>query len=260
MMRRLALKPRKFWRSWRCRAILVCIAVGVAIGAWHASADPPSTAKRPRVAPADDLKSQVDFYVGRLQESLASRQDYDEDRQSRVWKDAHTLAALALALGMDDKANPLQKSASQLGQWATALAEAKDHYEQAAKALAEVTEAAAGRKTSDVPKSSGKAGTLQALMKQTTIVHTAMKRGFEGRFQKQGPQAATLAAIAETIARVPPDQADLAKWRDFCAEMRDAAGEINSAAHAGDQAAARAGLVRLSKSCDACHEVYPKEK
>jgi cytochrome c556 len=264
MTERLALERRKFWRSWNCGAIAVCTVVGVASWAWLASADTPGEVKLSPVVPADDLKSQVDFYLGRLQESLASGQDYDEAKQSRVWKDANTLAALALVLGMVDKANPLQKSAPQLGQWATALAEAKGNYEQAAEALAEVKEVAAGRKSSALPTSSRKAATLEPLMKQTPIVHAAMKRGIEGRFQKQASQAAgqaaTLSAIAVTAALVPPDKSDLNKWRDFCAEMRDAAGEINSAAHAGDQAAARAGLVRLSKSCDACHEVYRKEK
>ena len=51
-------------------------------------------------------------------------------------------------------------------------------------------------------------------------------------------QAAALAAIAQAswvddeYAKSP---ADLEKWRQYCGDMRDAAGQVNAAIHAADQ-------------------------
>ena len=47
----------------------------------------------------------------------------------------------------------------------------------------------------------------------------------------------------------------------FCVKMRDAAGTLNKAVHAGDQAAATAANKTLAQSCDDCHAVFkPEEK
>ena len=48
------------------------------------------------------MNGQVDYYLGRLGEALADSKDYDEAKQSRVNKDANTLAALGLALVLHD--------------------------------------------------------------------------------------------------------------------------------------------------------------
>jgi len=147
------------------------------------------------------------------------------------------------------------------------LAESTGNYEKAAEAFARIKKAAEGAATPVEEKPQWqKAGSLPALMKQVPVVNNSLRRGVEGRFQRQAEQlagqAATLAAIAQVSQfdlSAVKDPADAAKWRQLCNEMRDAAGEVNSAAHAQDQAKAKAALARMMKSCDACHATFRKE-
>src|SRR6476659_7477363 len=71
------------------------------------SAEPPKISE---FAPSKDLLQQVDFFVGRISESLADPADFDGAKQSRTLKDANTLAALALVLGVHDQSFPERAS------------------------------------------------------------------------------------------------------------------------------------------------------
>jgi cytochrome c556 len=236
-------------------------AIGQAASAGPAVSDEP--AKVSGFAPAADLAAQVDYYLGRLGESLSDGKDYDEAKQSRVSKDANTLSVLALVLAMHD-AEPKYRG-GELITAARHLAESSDHYEPAAQALAEVKKAAGG---SQAPPPTavqwGKVASLEALMKQVPIVNNSLKRGLEpNRFKRQADQSAgqsaTLAAIAQAVQFDPPADKDaeaVAQWQTLCRQMRDAAGEVNAAIHAGDQQAAQAGMKRLAQNCDACHEKF----
>jgi cytochrome c556 len=55
------------------------------------------------------------------------------------------------------------------------------------------------------------------------------------------------------------NSADLEKWYQYCAEMRDAAGLVNTAVRAGDHAKATSAMSRLANSCETCHQVFRKE-
>jgi cytochrome c556 len=101
-------------------------------------------------------------------------------------------------------------------------------------------------------------------MKQVPLVHIGLKRGVEpNRLARQAAQSAgqsaSLAAIAQAAmlddeyAKTP---ADLEQWVAFCAEMRDAAGQVNSAVHKQDQPAVAAGMKRLAVSCETCHAKF----
>ncbi len=56
------------------------------------------------------------------------------------------------------------------------------------------------------------------------------------------------------------NDADLEKWYQFCAEMRDAAGQVNQAIHAQDADRVQASMEQLKASCDACHAVFEEEQ
>ncbi len=163
-------------------------------------ADEPTVPKVSQFAPPEDLKSQVNYYLGRLDEALADPNDYDEAKQSRVAKDSAALAALGLSLAMHDQDSHFRSGA--LVKAAERLGESGSEHAKASAAAAEVKKAAAG---SDDPAGAvqwGKVASIAELMKQVPIVNNGLKRGLEpARFQKQATQsagqAATLAAIAQ---------------------------------------------------------------
>jgi cytochrome c556 len=204
---------------------------------------------------------------------LANKDDFDDAAKARVKKDANTLAALALTLGLHDADHRLKSSAPALLKAAQKLA-AADEYEAAQSAFQTVKAAAtrngsAAAGTNDSLKWA-RVASLRQLMQQVPVVNAALRRGVNAdvqRFKKLQPQlagqSATLAAIAQTIAvdtTAVKKPADSAKWYQFTTEMRDAAGAVNQAVHGGDQPAATIAMTRLAKSCEACHAVFRKEK
>ena len=64
-------------------------------------------------------------------------------------------------------------------------------------------------------------------------------------------------SMADTSAVKKP--ADEAKWYEFCAAMRDAAGEVNVAIHKQDADSVKKAMSRLTLSCERCHEVFRPE-
>src|SRR5205823_1973274 len=147
---------------------------------------------------------------------------------------------------------------------AQALAAAGENVERAQVALAEIKAARGGAADPQATAKWEKVASLSALMKQVPLVHAGLKRGVEGnRLARQAAQSAgqsaALAAIAQTSlwdTEHVKQPADVEKWRQLCAEMRDAAGDVNSAVHAQDQRLVTAGMKRLSQSCDACHAEF----
>jgi cytochrome c556 len=222
------------------------------------------TRKISSFAPAADLLQQVDFFIGRAEESLQNPADFDGAKQSRTLKDGSTLAVLALMLAHHDEPLPLKTSMPTMLAAAKALAAAGDQVEPARTALAQIKAARAGHAPSTATAKWEKAASLAALMKQVPLIHTALKRGVDpNRLARQAVQsagqAAALAAIAEAASLDPePAQSseDVATWREYCAQMRDAAGEVNAAVHAKDSDRVAAGMKRMTQSCDACHAKF----
>jgi hypothetical protein len=218
-------------------------------------------AKISSFAPAEDLIGQVDFYIGRLDEALADPENFDAAKQSRAWKDSNTLAVLALMLAAHDEAHSLKSSVPLLLKGAQTLAAADDNAQRAGEGLSAIKLARAGTAQPGDAVKWEKVASVPALMKQVPLVHAGLRRGVTPnrlkRMAKQSAgQSATLAAIAEAAllddeyAKSPEGAA---RWSAFCVEMRDAAGEVNSAVRALDQARVDAGMKRLLESCDACH-------
>lgn len=212
-------------------------------------------------APAKDLIQQVDFFVGRVEESLADPKTFDLAKQSRTLKDGNTLAVLALMLGVHDENHPLKGSLPTMLAAAQALADSGDNAERALAALAKIKTARAAGAPDGGAVKWGKVASLAALMKQVPLVHAGLKRGVDGnRLARQAVQSAgqsaSLAAIAEAAllddeyAKSPEDAQN---WSRFCIQMRDAAGEVNSAIHAQDGPRVTAGMKQLEQSCNACH-------
>ncbi|MHB0959062.1 MAG: hypothetical protein ACYC6N_31005 [Pirellulaceae bacterium] len=215
-------------------------------------------------APAQDLESQIQFFLDRIKEDLEEESKYDESRIKRVTRDANTLAVLALVLGKHDEANRYQTSAVAILANALTLAgttqkfgEAKAAYDRLVEATT-VHEASAALTWKSV-------GDIAELMNQVPTLNTNL-RGIvrsETRFDTSRDKAAGLAATLAAIAQVSvfdtsycTDPADQAEWIELCGLMRDAAFEVNQAVRQGNQPAAVEGLKPFARTCDDCHEQF----
>jgi hypothetical protein len=229
--------------------------------------EPPPIPKVSDFAPADDLVEQIDFFVGRVEQSLADAADFDLAKQSRTFKDGNTLAALALMLAYYNQDHPLKASMPRLLKGAQALVAAGDSVVRAQAALAEIRAARAGSPDPLATVKWESVASLSALMKQVPLIHAGLKRGVEGnRLARQAAQSAGQSAALAAIAQASmldteyvKRPADIEKWQQLCAQMRTAAGEVNSAVHAQDTERVAAGMKRLALSCDACHAVFRSE-
>jgi hypothetical protein len=227
----------------------------------------PEIPKISRYAPAKDLIQQVDFYIGRMSESLADPADFDLAKQSRMLKDANTLAALALMLSVHDEPHPLKPGAGALLKSAQDLSNVGENAQLAVAALEAVKRARAATQGGGEVVKWEKAASLSALMKAVPLVHTGLKRGVEpNRLARQAAQtagqSAALVAIAQASLLDPEpakSPAEVERWVQLCIQMRDAAGEVNSAVHAQDQAQVEKAMKRLTQSCDACHAKFRHE-
>ncbi len=226
-------------------------------------AAPPAAPKVSAFAPAEDLVSQFEYYLKRLEADLAQEADY-KDAAERVYKDANTLVLIALALGLHDTPNKYQKHALGLVAACEKLIAAKD-YATAKAALAELK--AAMDQPSGDPESLAwkKLAHLPPLMQQVPLINSRIRRSMR-RFDRQATaiaaDAAAIAVISQgSIYNVDetnkPEEA--AKWYQYCTDMRDAAAKLNQAARAKDSKAAEEALKALAKSCDDCHAIFHPE-
>ncbi len=241
-----------------------------ALGLTLAAADPPGEeVRRPpsTFAPAEDLESQVQFFLDRAKEDLASESKYGRSSVQRVVRDAHTLAVLALVLGKHDQTNRYQSSALEMLHNALQLAEKAPRYDEAKRAFAQLQAPPNAAALPDADLQWRCVGDIVVLMHQIPKLNDALRRqvknGKPEQFERSRGVAAGLAATLAAIAHVSmfdasycSDQADQAKWAELCVLMRDAAYEVNQAARRGDQQAAVDRLKPLQRTCDECHAHY----
>jgi hypothetical protein len=213
-------------------------------------------------APAKDLASQADEYIGDLEECVATEGDY-KDGQEKIAKDSNTLIIIALALGMHDEDNKYKAPAGAIIKAAKALAATKD-YASAKKAVDDVKAAAAGKAKAEGELKWDVVASLPELMKQVPIINTKLKlnvkpKKLAKKAEKTTGYTAVLAAIsqgtmADTSATKNADQ--VKQWQTFCIAARDNAGAVNTAIHKNDQEAVDKTMEKLNQSCEDCHAVF----
>jgi hypothetical protein len=249
-------------------ALAGLIALSLVMATLSASGDESSTAKPTVGAPAADLANQLHSIVARLDGLLAKPDEFDDARKSRIAKEAGVAAVVSLGLGLTDEDHPLKKSASLALAATRALATAEDH-PSAKQALERLKKAADGQSaptTAAGPLRWEPVAPLWLLMKEVPVVNSSLKRSVQGeRFKSQmktsTAAAATLAAIAQEAATdhdAVKNPADVPKWEQLCAEMRDTAGRVNQAIHAGDAVRTEQAMAQLAQSCDHCHRAFRK--
>ena len=240
-------------------ALLTCVAV-VATGV-SAMATPPEAPPVSKIAKADDLVGQVDFFMERLEDSVEDEKEY-ADSSEKVVKDANTMILIALALGLHDQDNKFKAAAPAMLKTSQELAAAKD-YQTAKKGVAALKAATSSKGDPSVLKW-GEVADLHALMEQVPLMNSRLKRFLRGkRFKKSADETAGQSAVLAVIAQgsmfsvgktEKPNEAD--KWYSFCEEMRDTAVAINAAIHAQDEDAKDKALEAFNQSCHNCHDVF----
>lgn len=247
------------------RFALLAFMVSLPLGSLLAG-DPPAPRKLSEVVPAGDLLSQAKLYVESFATNLTGAQQY-RDAATKIAREAHTLSAIVLMLGHDDKENELKANAPAIIKASQELARAKE-YEAAQAAyekLKQAMNAAPGGGEAAAPKCE-KVASMGQLMKQVVFINNRLKRGMR-RFGKQTDEqardAAALAAIAQAIVFDThevknPDETD--NWYRLCGQMRDIAGELNAKIHLADKAGAEAALLKLAQNCDDCHKAFRIEE
>ena len=242
-------------------AILASVAVmatGVSV-----IAAPPEAPPVSKIARADDLAGQVDYYLERIEESIESEDEY-ADSVEKLVKDANTMILIALALGLHDQDNKYKAAAPAMVKASQELAAAKD-YSAAKKGVAALKAATSSKGDPSLLKW-GEVADLHSLMEKVPLINTRLKRNlrrFKSKVEETAGDSAVLAVIAQgsmnSVGKTKkPDEAD--KWYAFCEEMRDAAAALNASIHAQDEAAVEKAKEPLAKSCDNCHEVFKPEE
>lgn len=245
-------------RNW-----LVAMMATVSMFAWAgmAMAQAPAAPKVSTFAPAEDLVSQLESYVGRLEESVANQAEY-KDNEGKIARDANTVALIGLALGLHDTENKYKAAAGAIVKASQQIEAAKD-YDAAKAAVASLKKATESKAAGELKWE--KVASLPALMKQVPLVNTKLKRNLRHFVKKAKAKedaagdTATLAVIAQgsmANASETKKPTEVQKWCEYCAQMRDAAGALNKAVRAGDKAAADEQMKAMTKACDACHETF----
>ncbi|MDZ7617422.1 MAG: hypothetical protein U1E05_10480 [Patescibacteria group bacterium] len=215
-------------------------------------------------APADVLVGQVDQYMTRLEESVASPDEY-KDGASRIARDSNTMIVIALALGLHDQDSKLKANAPAILKAAQDVA-AAEGYESAKETIGKLKTAIADGGEGPELKWE-KVASLKELMEQVPLVHASIRRRVSRRFAQNAEgisgDAATVAAIAQgTIANtdetIAPEKSD--EWLKYSLQMRNAAAELLVAAQAKDEEAAQAAFTKLDQSCHDCHVVFHPEE
>jgi hypothetical protein len=248
--------------SW----LIVVVAVFTAVFAQTAFAQdtPPKAPPVLQLAQPEDLTAQVEYYVGRLEEAVATEDDY-KDLQERIAKDSNTLIVIALSLGLYDKDNDYKAAAPAIIKAAQQLATAKTYAE--AKAGVEAVKKATKSKDQAPALKWEKAAVLRELMLAVPAINTQLKRNIRLRRPKRdGPKAAGRAAVLAVIAQASmyhsgdtKKPTETKEWFKWCLQMRDGAAEVNAAARKADKDAARKGMEKLTESCHGCHTVFHPE-
>ncbi len=236
------------------------VVVGCLCLANQVQADDPKPSK---YAPANELMEQLQDMVKKLDADLTEKESYAEEHEARVMMNANTVAAIALVLGMHDQDNPVKKKAAKVIGAAQDLASNSDEFDGAQKSLIALKATIESDEKSDPVKWESVADIIE-LMKQVPIANNNLRRGvtnrrFERAKARTAAYASGLAALAQASLHDDTycgDEEDFAKWKKYCAEMRDGASQTREAVLRGDQDAAKRALEIVAKTCDKCHEDF----
>lgn len=225
---------------------------------------PPSPPELSKIMPPDDLIAQVKVFHKSLFEMSVDEQSW-QDNAHKVVRDAQTLAAVALMLGLYDSDHELKTAAPAVMDAAQALSETKEY--GAVQAALNALNAA----LDDRPAAAGafqprQVGTMGQLMKQAGFANNRIRRGMRriaDKTDENARDAAMLAAIGQAIvydAEWAQRGGKAEQWYQLCGEMRDRAGKLNAAVRAADKEGTERTCQELERTCNACHAMFRSAK
>ena len=226
-----------------------------------------------------DLVPQVAVYVARLEKNLDDLDGtprFVEDADV-LYRDANTLALIALALGLSKEDNPYKKAAPAIIQAAMKMETVKK-FDDAARVIAEIKQSLKAEADPTTLSWDKKIVTLKPIMKAVPNINTLVKRNLRTEAAlKKGTRtvaegSAVMAVIGQgsipnVVETIKPDA--VKEWNAHCLEFRDAALALNRAAADYEAEKGKFDTVQnayeaLSDSCDSCHKLFyhgevPKE-
>ena len=218
-----------------------------------------------------DLVPQVKVYVERLEKSLDDLDGtprFVEDAEV-LYRDANTLALIALALGLSKEDNPYKKAAPAIIQAAMKMETVKN-FDEAAKVIAEIKQSLKAEGDPTTLSWDKKIVTLRPIMKAVPNINTLVKRNLrtEAALRRGSRTVAEGSAVMAVIGQGSiPNVTETIKpgavkeWTAHSIEFRDAALGLNRAAldyeaEKGTFDAVQDAYEALSDSCDSCHVLF----
>jgi hypothetical protein len=218
---------------------------------------------------AESLAQQIAFFAGRIQESLASETEYDIAKQTRVRKDAMTLAALARCMKQHGGEHVLVAAADEIATTADGMmvdrkdfSKTNSHWKSIEAALKrdakspETPASPAARQNPDA------LADIDTLMKQIRFVENRLKLSASKLDEQPSREqvagfAATYAALAKPLADLAPKYGKEAEeWSAMSRALERSAIAASRAANGNDAPAMKSALRRVEQSCNACHAAF----
>ena len=231
-------------------------------------ADVSDSVQLPKVS---DLVPQVEAYVAKLEKKLGDLEGASRfvDDADLLYRDANTLALIALALGLSEEENPYKKAAPAIIQAAMKMDSVKN-FDEATQVIAEIKQSLTAEADSASLGWEKKLVSLTPTMKAVVNTNTLVKRNLrtEAALQRGSRVVAEGSAVMAVIAQgnIPnanettkPDA--VREWTAHCLEFRDAALTLNQAAsdfeaEKGTFDAVQTAYEALADSCDSCHKLF----
>ncbi|MDO4549781.1 MAG: hypothetical protein Q4C96_00845 [Planctomycetia bacterium] len=219
-------------------------------------------------APADITAKMLEEYMEAIEKYAAAEEEFEENLP-RILRDANTLIALALVLGLHDQPNDYKASAPAIIKTAQALTK-KIEASGEKTPLADVQKDVKALRASFTSTEGGDLGwdtpvaSMKQMMVQVPLLDSKLKgslRRFSRTKDVMAGQAATIAVLCQvSTANVAETEAptEAEKWIEACIITRDDAAALYTAIANNDKDAAKTAYEKMAKSCDVCHETFHK--
>lgn len=213
-------------------------------------------------APVEVTGEQLVAYVEGMEKYVADAAEF-ADNQPRILRDANTIIALALVMGLHDQPNAYKSAAPAIIK--AAQATAKSANVAAAKTNIAALKAALKSTEGGLMNWDAKVASMKQLMVQVPLLDGRIKTGMRRLSAKTkdglAGQATTIAVLCQASIPYVADTeapAEEDKWVQACIAGRNAAASLATALSAGDKTASQAAYDAMAKTCDQCHETFHK--